>query len=167
MDEDTERGRNHTAPTALRSRPVRVLLFFVRIPILVLALVAIGCTIWIFSELVGDARMVEVTGVVIESGTTGRAVVVSADTPCRYGNGSAFWAAFSTGWFIAEHPEGKVLFCGGPGDVGSEVTMWVSPSDPSNGRLVPPTFTILQAIAWLVIALVVSAGLVTAWVKLR
>ena len=171
MDQETEPHEDGTAPPALRSRTMRVLLFFVRIPILVLGLFAIGLTLWIFSELVGDSRMREVTGVVTESETvpfgSNMSPPESASMPCRYGSGSAFWADFSTGWFIAEHSEGEVLFCSGPREVGSEVTMWVSPSDTSNGRLVPPTFTIFEAIGSLLIALVVSAGLVTAWIKLR
>ena len=136
-----------------------------------LALVSIGIALWVFSELIGDSRMVETMGVVTESESVLPGTSISppelSDMPCRYPSGSGFWSAFSSGWFIAEHDAGAVLFCSGHRDVGTEVAMWVSPGDPSNGRLVAPTFTIGQAILWLVAVLLIAGGLGWAWVKMH
>lgn len=115
--------------------------------------------------------MVETSGIVAESESVLPGSQMTpperSDLPCRYASGSGFWSGLSNGWFIAEHDEGMVLFCSGAREVGTEVSMWVHPSDASNGRLLAPTFTVPEAILSLVVTFLAAAGLMWAWGKLR
>lgn len=150
---------------------MRVLLFFARIPLLMFALGALVAVFWILSELVGDSRMIETSGTVVEAESVSPGSSLSpperADMPCRYASGSGFWAGFSRGWFIVEHDDGAVLFCSGAREVGTEINLWVHPSNAWDGRLVAPTFTMPQAILWLIVSIILVGLFTWAWVRAR
>jgi hypothetical protein len=77
------------------------------------------------------------------------------------------WAGFSTGWFIVDHQEGTTPFCSGSAEVGAEITLWVHPDDATDGRLTQPTFTVLEAGLWLVVALLSVWFFTWAWLRMR
>ena len=149
----------------------RAALFLVRVPLLVLALLAASGAAWFTAQLLGDARMHATSGIVTESGSVPWGQPVGLPDrpgigPCRDG-GSPAWAMFSDGWFIVEHPRGAVAFCSGTREVGTDIDLWVNPSDPTDGRLFPPGFTVPEAITGVVVMVVLAFLLVWSWLRVR